>query len=118
MPTKKTVLIDFDGVLASYDGWKGEEELGQPLDKVRHACALLSKDFKLVCFTTRGGQFVEPWLREHGLAPFFDGVTSIKIPAFCMIDDRVVEFKGEWNDELIARVRAFKPWWEKDSFEL
>ncbi len=111
MAYKKTILIDFDGVLSKYEGWKGEE-LGLPLEKARAACFALAKDFKLVCFTTRNKVFVEPWLVQHGFS-CIEAVTSIKVPAFLQIDDRCIEFRGEWNDELVARIRSWRPWWEE-----
>lgn len=113
MPSKKTLLIDFDGVLAEYKGWAEPEVLGEPLPGARAACFSLAKHYKLLCFTTRDRHFVEPWLAAHGFT-CIEGVTNIKIPAFLQIDDRAVKFKG-WNDDLLSRVKSFKPWWEEET---
>jgi len=111
MPSKKTILIDFDGVLASYEGWKGEEELGNPLPNARAACFLLAKDYKLVCFTTRSRIWIELWLVRNGFG-CISAVTNIKIPAYLQIDDRAIRFNG-WNDDLLKQIKEFKPWWEE-----
>lgn len=108
---KPTILIDFDGVLSQYDGWKGPGVLGPPIEGARAAVAQLSKHYKLLVFTTRTKLEVEPWLREHGFTPFFQGITSIKVPAHLQIDDRSVQFSG-WK-EMMSTVKEFKPWWEK-----
>jgi len=109
--SKQTLLIDFDGTLAKYDGWKGLEVLGDPLEKARHAMLILSKHYKLICFTTRLGDFVEPWLRRHGFPEM--EVTNIKKPAHLIIDDRALRFDGQWTDELIEQIRNFEPWWKE-----
>jgi hypothetical protein len=108
--SKKTILVDFDGVLSAYSGWKGEDQLAPPLDKARHAMHLLSKDYTLVCFTTRAAEYVEPWLRKHGFPHM--RVSNHKDPAFLQIDDRAICFQGQWTDQLIEQIRHFKPWWE------
>lgn len=109
---KRTLLVDFDGTIEQYDGWKGVDWLGEPLEKARHAMILLEKDFRLVCFTTREAELVEPWLRQHGFPKM--KVSNLKEPAHLIIDDRVVLFKGEWTDELLEQIKTFKPHWQKD----
>lgn len=108
--SKKTLLVDFDGVLAQYSGWKGPEELGPPLTKARSAMHLLAKDYTLVCFTTRDPQYVEPWLKRHGFPHM--RVTNRKDPAYLQIDDRAICFQGEWTNELLEQIKHFRPWWE------
>lgn len=112
MSYRKTLLIDFDGVLHSYTGWKGpaEQELGPPIDKARHAILLLAKEFRIVCFTTRPAELVELWLRRHGFPAM--KVTNYKEAAFLIIDDRAICFDGTWNDALLERIRNFKTHWE------
>jgi len=110
---KKTLLIDFDGTMSAYTGWKGLTELDPPLLNARKALILLSRDFKLVCFTTRAigtPDLIEQWLRRNGFPPM--EVTAVKKPCHLMIDDRAITFKGEWTDQLLADIRAFQPYWE------
>lgn len=108
---KKTLLLDFDGVLHDYHGWQGEgpEFLGPPIEKARHACLILEREFKLVCFTTRPRAIAEPWLRRNGFPEML--VTNVKIPAFLLVDDRGLTFTGEWSDEFINAIRNFQPHW-------
>ena len=108
---RKTLLIDFDGTLSDYLGWKGPDQLDPPLPQARHAMCLLSREFKLVCFTTRQPpELVEKWLRQHAFPEM--EVTNIKKPAHLIIDDRALTFEGAWTDELLERIKNFKPHWE------
>jgi FMN phosphatase YigB (HAD superfamily) len=109
MANKKTLLIDFDGVLHDYHGWTGLTDVGKPIEKSRKALILLSREYKLICFSTRPAEIIEPWLRHWGFPPM--EVTSEKKPAHLIIDDRAIQFKGEWTDELLEQIRQFKPHW-------
>ena len=112
MAYKKSIYLDFDGVLAEYTGWQDPEHTGPPLESARHACHILARDFKLVCFTARENlEPVERWLRAHGFPKM--EVTSVKKPFALTIDDRALRFTGKWTDEFLAEVKAFKPYWEK-----
>ena len=108
------LLLDFDGVLHTYTGWNGGQ-LESPLTKARHACMLLAEQFELVCFTARanspeGQALVEAWLARWGFP--IKRVTAMKEAAVLCVDDRAICFEGEWNDTLLARIRAFHPYWE------
>lgn len=117
----KTLMIDFDGVLASYDGNFSKDRLGLPhpgaLDAVRQ---YVTKGFRVVVYTTRakdreGALAVRDWLALNGfdalVAPDSIYVSAFKIPAVAYIDDRAWRFCGEWPSAL--ELDAFKPWWEK-----
>ncbi len=113
MSLKKTLLIDFDGVMSAYTGWKGLTELDPPLDKARKAMILLARTYKLVCFTTRAIEtttHIEAWLRKYGFPDM--EVTAQKKPCHLLIDDRAICFRGEWTDELIQQIKDFKTYWE------
>jgi hypothetical protein len=111
VPRKKTILVDFDGVLSDYKGWRGPDQLDPPLPNARKAMYLLAKDYTLVCFTTRPAEPVDLWLRKHGFPHM--RVTNIKDPAFLQIDDRALTFKS-WSDEFLAQIKSFKTHWESD----
>lgn len=116
MANKKTLLIDFDGTLSDYKGWRGLTELDPPLEHARKAMILLSREFKLICFTTRateGAELIEAWLRKWAFPPM--EVTAEKKPCHLLIDDRAITFKGVWNDELLAEIRQFVPHWQTKS---
>lgn len=110
--SKKTILVDFDGVLHDYKGWVGPEErfLNPPIEKARHACHILSRDYRLVCFTTRPVEMAARWLRHYGFPEM--RVTNMKEPAFLIIDDRAICFEGQWTDEFLARIKSFEPHWQ------
>lgn len=58
-PGKCTVAVDLDGVLASYDGWKGIENFGDPIPGAREFIeALLSGGFRVIIHTTRTNAWV------------------------------------------------------------
>lgn len=108
---KPTLLVDFDGVLHDYKGWDGNQPTGGPLPKSRAAMCSLEAKYRLICFTTRPADFVEPWLRKWGFPTMT--VTNIKEPAVLIIDDRAITFTGQWNDELLERIKNFKAHWEQ-----
>ena len=69
---KKTVCVDLDGVLAQYDGWKGETVIGDPIPGAVDFVRELLSFAKVVIHTTRantdvGARFVEDWLHRRGL---------------------------------------------------
>ncbi len=101
--TKMTLVLDFDGVIHSYDsGWKGADQIPDP--PVPGALAFLMKG----------------WLWRHlnetyeadGDAVFqhIEWPTH-KPAAFVTIDDRALTFDGTWPD--IGALKAFKPWNKK-----
>lgn len=116
MAGRQTILIDFDGVLHNYKGWQGPKApLGKPIEKARASCFILAKNYRLVCFTTRPKDVVEPWLRLHGFPEM--KVTNIKEPAFLIVDDRAITFPGTWTDELLSRITSFSPHWSASQVE-
>lgn len=107
---KQTLLIDFDGVLHTYDG-TFSNVLNMPVPGARKACIFLSREYKLICFTTRKPtEDVERWLSRNGF-PVME-VTDVKKPAYLILDDRALRFDGQWTDELLAQIYNFKPWWK------
>lgn len=100
---KKTVCVDLDGTLAFYDGWKGIDNIGDPLPGAREFLSRLIVDYDVVIYTTRCNEEVNKpekleyltarvgeWLVRHQL-PF----TSIHVGqgkpiAIAYVDDRSV----------------------------
>lgn len=112
---KQTILIDFDGTLSQYTGWRGLDQVGPPFEHARHGCLLLAKEFRLVCFTTRNAVIVEKWLKAYGFPEM--KVTNVKEPAFLILDDRAITFEGEWSDGLLEKMRRFRPHWKSSDQE-
>ncbi len=111
-PSRKTVCLDFDGVIHSYrSGWQGETNIPDPpIHRVDLAIKQLRKNFRVVVFSARcrseeGVLAVEDWLARHNIE--VDEVCMHKPPAFVYVDDRAVAFTGDW-DETIANIHAFR----------
>ena len=107
---KPTILIDFDGTIGQYDGKFQEGVVGRPMLLARKAIYRLLGDYEVVIFTTRPPALIEGWLREFGF-PTLE-VTNFKRPALLILDDRAIQFKGEWDDLLLEEIRNFRPWWQ------
>jgi hypothetical protein len=95
----KTIVCDFDGVIATYDGWKGFDVFGQPiLSTIRILHRLKNIGWKIVIFTTRlATPTLEAWL-EYNAVPY-DAInstahnppnTSNKPIADVYLDDRAI----------------------------
>lgn len=108
MKLQKTVLVDFDGVLHSYErGWTGPVPEDPPMPGAVEFLEMVNRaGYEIKVFSTRcdrpeGRRAVEEWLAEHGMAKHISGVTCVKLPAVAYVDDRAVPFTGDW-----ARVLA------------
>ncbi|GEM_PF-5957298 len=87
------VGVDLDGTLAVYDGWKGEDHVGEPVPlMMERVKELIQYGETVKIFTARaesesGKKVVEKWLAEHGLQGI--EVTNIKDSGMTMLlDDR------------------------------
>lgn len=97
-PPVKTIAIDFDGVIHSYEnGWQGGKIYGSPNKNCREVITKLkSRGFRLVVLTARTDlDEVSEWLKHHEI--IVDDVTNIKPPAIAYIDDRGIRFTN-WED--------------------
>jgi len=126
---KRTVLIDFDGVIHSYaSGWQGKQNI--PDDPNPGAIEFLrtliaEEDIEPVIWTSRvywkddselaaaeeAIQAIHNWLYLNGLSPEeVDAlpITSAKPPAVLLIDDRAFKFEGVFPSSNF--IREFKPW--------
>lgn len=108
----KTICVDFDGVLAQYDGWKGPDSLGEPMPGARDFVQQLSQDHNVVIHTTRDVLAVSLWLGRHNFKDFIHKVTNQKVPAVAYVDDRAVCFRGDFA-ETMMRLSYFSPWWKE-----
>jgi len=108
---KKRIMIDFDGVIHSYDnGWQGGKIYGKVIEGTKEAIdSLKDKGFEIVIFTTRASNThninpkseqlvsdMENWLNTNNI--YFDKITSEKLGAVVYIDDRAIRFENNWND--------------------
>ena len=65
-----TIAVDFDGVIADYDGWEGTGTLGTPRRDVIEALELLREEgWKIVVYSCRSSDEITPYLLGNGI-PF------------------------------------------------
>lgn len=113
---KPTLLIDFDGVMHEYAGWKGLTVVDGPIPGARAALYILERKYKLVCFTTRNAEIVKRWLTQYGFPEM--KVTNIKEPAELILDDRAICFTGIWDQKLLDAIKNFQPHWKSPNPQL
>lgn len=108
---KRTIALDFDGVLHRYDGWQGGKIQG-PIDGAREAVEkLLARGHEVVVFTTRDAQHVRQWLNKYDFPPL--EITATKRPFYVLVDDRALRFDGQWGEEVVQAIEGFEPYWIK-----
>jgi len=68
-PMSRAVCLDFDGVLNTYEGWKGEGELFEPREGAREFIEALQKlGYEVVIHSTREPMRIVSWMIDHGVA--------------------------------------------------
>ena len=100
---KKTICVDLDGVLATYNGWKGVDHIGEPLPGAVEFTRKLSEFADVVIFTTRCNpeinkpevahllvNRVRKWLDKHGFTYADIYASQGKPIASAFIDDRAI----------------------------
>lgn len=105
---KKTICVDFDGVLNEYNGYE-EDNLGEPLTGSKEFIKELRRKYKVVILTSRLKKQVIDWLNNNSFPNI--KVTNRKVPAVAYIDDRAIQFNGSYTQALYEAVN-FKPYWE------
>lgn len=118
-----TIAIDFDGVIANYEGWKGKPTFPKPVDGVKFALDAIKAAGNIIIVNTCREETaaVKNYMDEH-LLPYDyinfnpenieQHLSPSKIRADVYIDDRAICFKGKWLDTL-AELDQFKEWWRK-----
>jgi hypothetical protein len=113
---RRTIAVDFDGVIAEYDGWKGKGVLGLPRKDVVEALhELRAEGWKIVIHTTRGEREVRPYLVRHGIP--HDEINrnsdyrtlGVKPVADVYWDDRAFFYSGDARRD-IRGIRRFRTW--------
>lgn len=110
MPAVRPRLcIDFDDVIRSHDG--------KLLEGARESLAVLGDDFEIVIFSCRAGSDrgrgrIANWLRKHSIE--VDHITATKVPAMIYLDDRALQFTGDWWQTL-QQIRDFETWNERET---
>jgi hypothetical protein len=118
---KPRVCVDLDGVLATYDKWKGFEHIGPPLPGAREFATTLAKMADIIVFTSRCSQdtsgeneaptltpgqlriHVIEWLEKHEI-PYTDvymGQGKPRVAAF--VDDRAVNCDPQKDEDAFKK---------------
>ena len=114
--SRRTIAVDFDGVIADYDGYKGPGVLGAPRPDVREALLTLrTEGWKIVIHTTRGEAEVAGYLKQHTI-PFDEfnhnsdyDTQGVKPVADVYWDDRAICYSGDARKDL-PLIRSFRTW--------
>lgn len=108
---KKTILIDLDGVLNTYTGDFDEHFIPPIKEGALEFIKKLSVNYNIKIFTTRNNLLSAEWVINNGLKDFVNDVTNIKEPSYLIIDDRCVNFNGNY-DELEKQINNFEVWYK------
>ena len=113
--SKPRICVDFDGVLNTYTGWAGPENLFEPRDGALDFVKELSKNFNVVIFSTRDPQLLMNWMEKNGFTDFIVDITNEKVPAMVYIDDRAYYFNGDYSQALsdISEHSKKYPWYQR-----
>lgn len=114
--SRRTIAVDFDGVIAEYDGWKGANVLGEPRQDVIEAIRTLRLEgWKIVIHTTRGADEIAGYLAERQIP--YDEINrnsdyrtqGVKPVADVYWDDRALRYSGNARHDL-ELIRGFRTW--------
>lgn len=111
-----TLAVDFDGVIAEYDGWEGRSSLGAPRpDVVAALVELKSEGWKIIVHTSRSASDIRSYLEATGIP--FDEINrnsdyacfASKPVASVYWDDRALTYSGNAQRDL-PMIRSFRTW--------
>ena len=108
---KKTILIDLDGVLNEYTGGFDKNYIPPMKAGAKDFLKSLSENYEIKLFTTRNKILATKWLVENDVDKYFEDITNTKDLAWLYIDDRCINFNGDFNN-LISSIDTFKPWYK------
>jgi len=116
MDPPRTIAVDFDGVIADYDGWRGRNVFGAPRsDVVESLKTLKAEGWKIIVHTTRRGADIADYLQRNVIP--FDEINSdggahtvgCKPRAKVYWDDRALTYSGNARID-IDLIRNFRTW--------
>ena len=110
---RKTVCIDFNGVLDTYTGYENGKSYPPRPGVKEFLQKLADAGWKVIIMTAVPVQIVYEWLFEYDLLDetiIFD-VVNEKVPALIYLDDRGITFNGDFNKAFFD-IQHFKTHWE------
>jgi adenylylsulfate kinase len=113
---RKTIAVDFDGVIADYNGWQGEDVLGAPRRDVIEALhKLRALGWKIIIHTTRSNHAIASFL-DRAAIPFDEINSNLdyrnfgpKPVATVYWDDRSLRYSGDAEQDLF-QILNFRTW--------
>lgn len=122
MQNKKIIAVDFDGVIAQYDQYKGDNIFGKPIPGAKAALTqLIANGNFVIVHTARGNtEAIKQYLHKYKI-PFsainempdyikkMSGFSDKKIYADVYVDDRAICFNGKWDDDFVKKIEQFQP---------
>tara|TARA_R110000824_G_scaffold83438_5_gene208961 strand:+ start:12006 stop:12353 length:348 start_codon:yes stop_codon:yes gene_type:complete len=107
----KTTALDFDAVLNTYKGWEGPNVEYPPRAGVEDFLIELQRHRRIVIYSCRPIRNVRAWLKKHRLSKYIDRVETRKPLASEYVDDRAIQFRGDYRSTLEA-ILTFGPYWD------
>lgn len=114
MTKKPNICVDFDGVLNNYKGYNGSDELYEPRIGAREFLHELSEKYTVIILSARPPFKIYDWLIKYNLNEYVSNVTRTKTGAFAYIDDRGINFNGNYNT-VLEELDGFKAHWEDEN---
>jgi predicted phosphatase len=112
---RKTICIDWNGVLDTYVGWNdgmpypprdGAKEFLQELN---------SQGYDVVILSSADSNDILKWLIDNDMLQYVCKITNVKVPALVYLDDRGITFDGNFSNALEA-IKTFKTHWESEKY--
>lgn len=98
MERPRTAVVDFDGTIAAYSGWRGPGVYGDPIPGAQETlCELAARGWEIIVHTARAWEerpLIEEYLRRHGI-PYTQVVCGKPLGAV-YVDDRSTGRGGDW----------------------
>lgn len=136
MTDKPIICIDFDGVIHSYDrGWQDGNIYGHVTSGFWQWATRASALFTLMIYSSRSktpegiaamGEWLDAQWEEYAAQrmPRPDrpalAFAHEKPPAFLTIDDRAIQFRGDWSDLNPETLRKYEVWnkpWDEAAWQ-
>ena len=118
---KLIISVDFDGVIHAYTTpWKAAHIVPDgPVPGALEWLKEATKHFRVSIFSSRsateqGRRAMRQWLYVHGKSAVWLNLIewpSAKPPAHLSIDDRGLNFRGDWSEfQDFDKLKVFRPW--------
>lgn len=116
--TDTVIAFDFDGVIATTNGFNGHDDVQKPnVEVISVMRALREKGCKVLIHSTRGDAFLHMYCEKFAIPydyinrrPDIAGENPGKPIAWVYIDDRALNYHGQDSETLLEEIRNFKPY--------